>query len=545
MYVLGIHIGHDGGAALIKDGKLVVAISEERLSRKKHSNGWWLSVIYCLTSEKISFNDIELIVWSNCGPRLNKGHDGGIEMATGVKCHTTLCDHHLSHALAAIALSGQNNGLVFVTDAGGNEGVGHHEMTESAFIFDNHEFNLVMQSDPHRDRCKGLGTAYDAFSSFLGFGAEESGKTMGLSAYGNSLDHKHYPDLFKVSVDGRVESLLEDTDYWGVMKLSKKYNLNFGNPFPDSTSATAANLAHYIQVQLEETTLRTIRTLLSKHDVSNVLLSGGVALNCVSNNKLANSLEGVNVFPCPPASDSGLPLGNAVYGYWKLTGKIIDISNSNMRFGREYSENEIKDALKELPDTLIPGSVILGKLKYTKIDNPSDYAADLIASDHIIAWWQGKSEYGPRALGGRSILANPRAEGVRDAINNKVKKREWFRPFGPAVREEEVATYLDSGLYTKYMTSAPKVNRNGAKALGECVHTDMTCRIQAVPESSDPYARLLDKLKKDTGYGCILNTSFNIQEPIVESPGDAIATFLRSKIDYLILGNYLCERTQP
>ena len=129
----------------------------------------------------------------------------------------------------------------------------------------------------------------------------------------------------------------------------------------------------------------------------------------------------------------------------------------------------------------MPGSVILGKLKYTKIDDPENYAADLIASDHIIAWWQGKSEYGPRALGGRSILANPRAEGVRDAINNKVKRREWFRPFGPAVREEEVTTYLDAGLYTQYMTSAPKVNGNGAKALGECVHTDMTCRIQAVP----------------------------------------------------------------
>ena len=545
MYVLGIHIGHDGGAALIKDGKLVVAISEERLSRKKHSNGWWLSVIYCLKSEKISFNDIELIVWSNCGPRLNKGYDGGIEMVTGVKCHTICCDHHLSHALAAVSLSGENKGLVLVTDAGGNEGVGNNEVTESAFIFDNNEFNLVMQSDPNRERCKGLGTAYDAFSSFLGFGAEESGKTMGLSAYGTDLDHNHYPDLFKISADGSIESLLEDTDYWGVMKLSKKYNLNFGNPFPDSTSAAAANLAQYIQVQLEGATLKLIKTLLSKHNFSNVLLSGGVALNCVSNNKLSESLGGVNLFPCPPASDCGLPLGNAVYGYWKLTGKIIDISNSNMRFGRDYSEDEIKTALKELPDTLIPGSVMLGKLKYTRIDNPAHYASDLIASDHVIAWWQGKSEYGPRALGGRSILANPRGDGIRNSINTKVKKREWFRPFGPAVREEDVSTYLDSGLYTKYMTSAPKVNMNGVKALGECVHTDQTCRIQAVPESSDPYAGLLDKLKKDTGYGCVLNTSFNIQEPIVESPADAIATFLRSKIDYLILGNYLCERTQP
>ncbi|MEL6721753.1 MAG: carbamoyltransferase C-terminal domain-containing protein [Pseudomonadota bacterium] len=545
MYVLGIHIGHDGGAALIKDGKLIVAISEERLSRKKHSNGWWLSVIYCLTSAKISFHDIELIVWSNCGPRLSKAHDGGIEMATGVKCRTVRCDHHLSHALGAIALSGKKKGLVFVTDGGGNEGIGQHEVTESAFVFDNNQFHLAMQSDPHRDRCKGLGTAYDAFTGFLGFGAEESGKTMGLSAYGSSADYDHHPDLFNVSADGRIESLLEDTDYWGVMKLSKKYNLNFGDPFPDGTSATAANIAKYIQVQLERTTLRSIQALLAKHDVPNVLLSGGVALNCVSNNKLSQQLDGVNVFPCPPASDSGLPLGNAVYGYWKLTGEIIDISNSSMRFGRDYSEDEIQDALKELPDTLMPGSVVLGKLKYTKINNPAHYAADLIASDHIIAWWQGKSEYGPRALGGRSILANPRGEGVRQCINDKVKRREWFRPFGPAIREAEVTDYLDSGLYTSYMTAAPKVNESGVKALGECVHTDTTCRIQAVPESSDPYALLLDKLKKDTGYGCVLNTSFNIQEPIVESPGDAIATFLRSKIDYLILGDYLCERIRP
>jgi carbamoyltransferase len=534
---LGIHIGHDGGGAIASEGEIIVACAEERLTRRKYSNGWWLSLQYCLDAAHLTLQDIDLVVFSNAGVPLQAGYDGGLAKWTTADLNVINVDHHISHAVGAFSFSSFENSLVFVGDAGGNSG-----MTESAYLFDRTGFEKVSESPPERPRCKGLGTTYEAFTNFLGFSDEESGKTMALAAYG---DHERLDsiDLFHVDKEGRIWGVLESTHQRGIRHLSESKGLFLGRDFPESGISLAADAAAWIQTSFERAQWRAVSILLAKHNSSNLCLGGGTALNCTANSRLRRRLQPGGLFAFPAASDTGLAIGNAIYGQWMLEGRFPHPQNRTMRFGLSYSNNDILRALRREPDVTPPGSVRNGSPRWSRCSDVAELAAQLIVEGKIVCWWQQNGESGPRALGGRSILASPSATGVRERLNTQIKRREWFRPFGPSVLYEDASIYLEeSGLDLPYMIEAPAASTVGQQVLSECVHVDGSTRIQMVHESSDPYFQLLRAMKQKTGHGAVLNTSFNVQGPIVETPGDAMETFLSTNADALILGDYVVFR---
>ncbi len=536
MKTLGIHIGHDGGCAICIDGEIAVACAEERLSRTKHANGWWNSLRYCLTATGLRLSDIDLIAISNAGPTLPPDFDAGLSQWSIGKVRTVIVDHHLSHSIAAFAFSGFDDALVAVCDAGGN-----CNRTESMYLFDRSHFEVVLESSASRPRCKGLGTTYEAFTNFLGFNDEESGKTMALAAFGNA-DRWSFP-LFDVDHSGQVLSALNATHQRGVAEFAAARHFDFGEPFAESSVQTTKDVAAYIQREFTSALCTMLANKVAQHSAKNIVLSGGCALNCVTNSKTRDTFRDKGFSAFPASSDTGLPVGNCLYAFWKLTGRIPTPRNRSMRFGRNYSTEELIAALERRPDTVPPGGIRIGDLVVDKVADPVGVAAELLFDNRVVGWWQGRSECGPRALGGRSILANPRSPDVRQHINAKLKHREWFRPFGPSVLEEDAPELLRGDGPYPYMVETPYVTGAGIAALAECVHIDGTSRVQTVnPADGDRYGLLLRRVKEKTGIGAVLNTSFNVKEPIVETPGDAIATFLRSRLDALVIDDYLCTR---
>lgn len=533
---VGIHIGHEGGVAVASDGEILIACAEERLSRVKYANGWWNALRYCLDGLGIPLSKVDLVVFSNAGPRLPLGFNAGLDRWCAAVPPVTSLDHHLSHAIGAFAYSDFSEALVYVGDAGGNDGI-----TESVYFVDSSKAELLCTSQQGRPRAKGIGTTYEAFTNFLGFTDQESGKTMALSAYGDA--NRWTLPLFEVNSCGQAQSDLCAPHQWGVEDFAKRRGLNFGTSFPETRSLLAQDIAAYIQHQFTDTLVQVFSILIERHRPRAIILSGGIGLNCVANSALRQSFIKTPLFFFPACSDMGLPVGNALYGQWSLGGRLPKVDRPSMLLGRAYSEDEINAALNRLPDTVPPGRIRLGDLSYYESSNISLEAAQLLADGKIIGWWQGRSEFGPRALGARSILVSPRLSGVREILNGRLKEREWFRPFGPSVLSNDVSRYFPGGGSFPYMIEAPRVNDEGRLALENCVHIDGTARVQTVSTLSQPtFSELLAKVKTLTGHAAVLNTSFNVREPIVESPSDAIATFLRSRIDALVLDRFICLR---
>jgi len=532
---LGIHIGHDGGAAISIDGEIKVACAEERLTRKKYANGWLNSVKYCLEFTKLNINSFDQIIFSNTGQPLEVGFDGGLNKWSNKKLTINTVDHHLSHAIGGFCYSGFQNAIVFVGDAGGNNNI-----TESIFLFDNTSYELVQNNPKNRLRCKGLGTTYEAFTNFLGFADQESGKTMALAAYGEADIWKN--KIYSVDKNGNIFSELENLHQWGVVEYAGKRGLNFGSPFQSYNDQKSKDIAFYIQNEFSNTLLTSLKIINSVNKKENIVISGGVGLNCTTNSFLRNQLENNDLYFFPACSDIGLPIGNALYGHWLICKKFKTQQNISFLLGKEYDEHEIKEALIRHPKTLTPSGLRPGGIKYIKSQNIYRDAAQLIDDGKIIAWYQGRSETGPRALGARSIIANPVKHNVREIINQKIKLRERFRPFAPSMLSKYIDKFIKSKKEYHYMIEAPLIKNDEVKRLGECVHLDGTSRIQTVKSTfNHRYYRLLKEIEKYCGYGIVLNTSFNIHEPIVETPEDAVSTFLRSELDYLILGDFICE----
>jgi carbamoyltransferase len=537
---LGIHIGHDGGAAVCRDGEIIVACSEERLTRKKYANGWWLSVKYCLDATGNRLADFDAIIFSNSGDPLPFGFDGGLQAWTNEPLHILTVDHHTSHAIGAFCFSPFEKALVYVGDAGGN-----FSSTESAFAFDLSGWEQVLRSNHRRNRAAGLGTTYEAFTNFLGFSDQESGKTMALAAYGDSRFLNDIA-LFEVNTSGEVSSYLENSHYWGVNQFSEKIGGVLGNPFPDSSCELAQNIAAFIQKSFEVALEEAVCKLLATHSTDHLVLSGGIGLNCVANQRLSRAIGSQNFYAFPVCSDSGLPIGNAFYGFWQVERQLPKPTNKSFRFGRPYDEEEITRALERHPDTVPPGTMRHGDISWSRSSNRNACALELIEDGKIIGWWQGRSETGPRALGGRSILGDPSFQGMTEILNSKVKRREWFRPLAPSILCDYVLNITEDGSSSAYMNMAPKVISNAHHLIPECIHVDGSARIQSVEKHLAPelYSLLTEKVRKNC-FPAVLNTSFNVREPITETPGDAIATFLRSNLDALILEDYIVTRIFP
>ncbi len=562
MKVLGIHIGHDSSAALVIDGKIVADVAEERFTRTKHYCGLpTKSIEYCLSSQNLSIKDIDAIAVPSVGdvPSLNflldlKGDK--IEKQSTKKTMVEFVkelmnkptakpplyiknfpikndseivhvEHHLAHAASAYYTSGSREKQLIVTMDGAGDGY-------SICIWRGENGKIVpLKKMPVS---ASIGWFYSNVTEALGWWhGDGEGKTMGLAPYGDynktkGILDKYYP---KFSNGELVEPYDFDRPYfwnengaiqWHFDDAYKIKNLveKFGK---EDISAEAQRV-------LEEQSFEIIFPWLDKENTKKLSCSGGVFLNVKLNQKLWESGKIDKHHIYPNSGDSGLASGAALYAYYEKNPNSKINAIEDLYWGPEYNNKEIEEVLN------------LRNIKFKKIDNIEEFAAKKLADDKIVAWFQGRMESGPRALGNRSILMSANKSENKDIINAKVKFREAFRPFCPSILWEKKDEYLEKSRDEFFMiTSFTCQESKRDKALA-VVHEDNTMRPQTVKKGfNEKYWNLINEFGKLTGEYILLNTSFNIMgEPITNHPREAIRCFYDNGIDYLILGNYVLKK---
>ncbi len=529
--VVGFNTGHHGGCAIIHNGK-VVSIAEERLNRKKNSDGYLNSFFYCLKGLGIKVSDIDLFVSSSYHNGLSDNFMGEFAPLGISPGKFITVDHHLSHAYATYATSPFSEAIVLVID-----GLGNGTDTESYYIAKGNTITKIGGNDPQRSMYKGIGRAYESFTNFIGWSAQEAGKTMGLAAYGE----EKYPniELYKINENNEIDSFLEGKYYHGAANFVRENNIDFGSPFKGYENKDAA---FFVQDRTEKVILELIRRIYDQYKIPNVCLGGGVFLNSIINKKILDETEIKQVFVPPYCDDTGQPLGNALYGYCYVVGNPMDIKLEHAYFGREYSDEELVDVIEKRQEIYaLPYEVKSKDLEYKKSDRIAKDVATLLSQGKIIGWFQGESEIGPRALGHRSILCAPFPANMKDILNVKIKHRENFRPFAPVVLEEKVSEYFDLDRPSPYMLMVAMGTENKQEEIPAVLHYDKTGRVQTVNKViNGNFYELVSEFEKITGIPVILNTSFNDNgEPIVENPRDALVMFCNSELDYLVLNDYI------
>ncbi|MER6828869.1 carbamoyltransferase C-terminal domain-containing protein [Streptosporangium sp. NPDC000563] len=532
--VAGINLGHDGGAALITPTTMI-AISEERLNRTRYSPGWQAALLYCLQAADLRLDDLDLVIVSGIGHTPPEPAQTGLQHLGVDSNHIKIVDHHLSHAYTAYCLSPHQEATVLVIDGAGNNGD-----TETYYAATTDGIHRLGGNPPGRRRAGGIGATYEAFTNYLGWHEQEAGKTMALASYG---DPHPYPEpLFDVR-NTDVYGRLNATHSRGVAELIAATGWDFGPPGSRGTHPRGIDAAAYLQFQTEQTLCALAEQVIAETGLPDLCMAGGVALNCVAGDKIRR-MPGVDgYFVPPPASDRGQALGCALYGWHQLTGAMPRRPLAADTFGRLYTDAEIEQALRRDPRS---GLVERRRTSYAwhRESNIAATAAQLIADGKLIGWFTGRSELGPRALGQRSILADPRTIAARDALNDRIKHREPFRPFAPAVLSDHAGDWFDLDVASPFMLLAPQVHPDKAHRIAGVVHVDGTARVQTVDPAVTPaFAGLLDHFHRITGVPVLLNTSFNDREPIVETPAHALATFQASDLDALCIGDYLVTKT--
>ncbi|MEV4042803.1 carbamoyltransferase C-terminal domain-containing protein [Streptomyces sp. NPDC049744] len=532
--VVGINVGHDGGAALITDTTMV-AISEERLNRTRYSPGWQAALLYCLRAARVRLQDVDLIAVSGIGHHPPTSGETGLTHLGVDPARIVPVDHHLSHAYTAYCLSPYDEATVLVVDGGGNNGD-----TETYYAATRDGIQRLGGNPPERPRAGGIGATYEAFTNWLGWHEQEAGKTMALASYGDPGAHR--TPLFDVE-GATVRGRLTRTHAAGVAELAEQTGADFGPPDSRGDDPRGTDAAAYIQAQTEQALCALAGQTIAATGLSNLCFAGGVALNCVAADKLRRQDAVSDYFAPPASSDRGQALGCALYAWHQVTGEIPRRPLAHDYFGRTYTEAEIEQALTRDPRS---GLVERRRTPYRwrRENDIAAAAAQMITAGRIIGWFQGGSELGPRALGGRSILADPRTTAGSDALNRRIKHREPFRPFAPAVLADRASAWFDLDVPSPFMLLAPSVRAERAADIAGVVHVDRTARVQTVtPAAAPAFAAVLDHVDRLTGVPVVLNTSFNDREPIVETPAHALATFQACDLDALCIGDYLVERT--
>lgn len=560
MIILGIScFYHDSAAAIIKDGQIIAAAQEERFTRIKHDNSFpYQAIEFCLNSLGIAINEVDIISFYEKPiqkfirileqhvvhfPKSIKIFFDTIPewLLSKLRIQNILKDklhyhgqvlyvpHHLSHAAASYYSSPFDQAAILTLD-----GVGEWATTTLGFAKNNH-LKLDKQINfPHS-----LGLFYSTLTSYLGFAVNnDEYKVMGLSAYGNP--QKYYSQikqLIKVNPDHSFELDMSyfSYEYKETMFTSKLCQL-LGGPqrIPDSKmSSRYQDIAAATQLVFEETIFSLLKHLYQLHPSPNLVLSGGSALNSLANGKILKNTPFKNLYITPDPGDGGASLGAALYTYHQK------IPLPTPYLGPEFSPWQIKKSLDQF------------QLKFTSYPNHiklNQKIADLLIKQKVVAYFQGRMEWGPRALGNRSILAAATNKEMQDLINAKIKHREMFRPFAPAILYEKVKDYFltDSrlSLSTDYMLLVYPFKKGVQSKVPAVVHVDGTGRLQTVNPSLNPrYYHLIKTYYQKTGIPLILNTSFNVKgEPIVCTPTDAIKCFMNTDIDYLVMGNFLIKK---
>ncbi len=585
MYILGISaFYHDSAACLLKDGEIIAAAQEERFTRIKHDHSFPINAIkYCTDFAGINIAHIEYIAFYD-KPFLKFERILETHLAYAPKGISSFIkalplwikkklwireyikdelqfdgkilfpEHHLSHAASAFFPSPFEDAAFITMD-----GVGEWATTSYGIGNGN---NIELQADikfPHS-----LGLLYSAFTYYTGFRVNSGEyKIMGLAPYGKPI-YKDliYNNLIDVKEDGSFKMNMKYFDYSvGLKMTSNKFNKLFGGPprKPEGVlTQKEMDLARSVQDVTEEIVIKIARQVSKETKKKNLCLAGGVALNCVANGKLLKTGLFEKIWIQPAAGDAGGAVGSALSVWHLHLNKPRTINkNDSMKgcyLGPEFSESFIGNFLDN------------NGYKYNKFDQNSliDKVSDLINKEKVIGWFDGKMEFGPRALGARSIIGDARSSKMQKIMNLKIKYRESFRPFAPSVLEEEISNYFDIETESPYMLLVANVKKERQIEMSKeqsaffgidqlnivrsdipaVTHVDYSARIQSVSAITNPrYHKLISRFNEKYGMAVIVNTSFNVRgEPIVCTPEDAYRCFMRTEMDYLVLGNYLLEK---
>lgn len=584
MYILGINAYHGGASAcLIRDGQLIAAVEEERFSRIKYQAGFPVRAIrFVLDEAGIQPQDLDHIgISRNPNANLMKkalfafqrrpslkfvtdrlqnslkvgdlktvfGEQLGVK-ASELKAHFHNVEHHRAHMASAFLVSPFEEAAILSVDGMGDfvstmwgVGKGHQLEVQDAVNF------------PHS-----LGIFYTAVTQWLGFPKYgDEGKVMGLAPYGEPVYLDQMRQIVRVSRDGCFEL---DLDYFvhhaegvtmawsnaepalGTLFSDKMVKL-LGEPRQPRSEYTQHHhdVAASLQAMLEEAEFALVNKLARETGLQALCMAGGVALNSAFNGKILPNTPFSDIHIHPAAGDAGTSLGVCYYIYHQLLGQPRHPAESgaagkgfvmeNAYTGPQYSNTAISNALKKY------------SLHYEELDDETiaQRAAQLVAGGNVVGWFQGRMEWGPRALGNRSIVADPRRHDMKDILNARIKHREPFRPFAPSILQEDVADYFDQSYPDPFMLKVYNVLPEKQEVIPAVTHVDGTGRLQTVEKHANArYWRLIHAFKQETGVPIVLNTSFNENEPIVCTPEEAVSCFARTKMDALAIGNFLVEK---
>ena len=588
MNILGISaFYHDSAACLVKDGEIIAAAQEERFTRKKHDFSFPKHAVeYCLREGKISAKDLDYVAFYDkpfikferiletylaYAPRGLKSFLAAVPLwvkqklwiralvadEVGFDGHVLFPEHHESHAASAFFPSPFQEAAILTID-----GVG--EWTTSSYgVGKGNSFELLAEMKfPHS-----LGLLYSAFTYYTGFKVNSGEyKVMGLAPYGEpkyvDLIYRHLLDLKE---DGSFKMNMEYFDYCaGLTMTNEKFAQLFGGPARQAESNLTQremDLARSVQEVTEEIMLRMARHIHKATGQQYLCLAGGVALNCVGNGRILRESPFKDIWIQPAAGDAGGALGAALMVWHQYLDKPRSANNvhdfqKGSYLGPAFSDDEIEAYLTR------------HGYAYTKLqpDALPETVADLIAQENVIGWFQGRMEFGPRALGSRTIIGDARSPKMQETMNLKIKFRESFRPFAPSVLMEEVSNYFELDRPSPYMLLVAPVKQelrrdmsveqqklfgldklNVARStIPAITHIDYSARVQTVHQETNPlYHATIKKFNEKYGCAVIINTSFNVRgEPIICTPKDAYLCFMRTNMDYLVMGNYLLDKTR-
>jgi len=595
MNILGISaLYHDSAAALVGNGEIIAAAQEERFTRKKHDSSFPVNaILYCLREANLSYGDIDYVVfydkplvkferlietYLSFAPRGLQSFIAAMpiwlkeklylknllkkELAAIAGCkykeidNLLFTEHHQSHAASAFFPSPFEKAAVMCMD-----GVGEWATT-TVWTGSGNQLKPEWEIDfPHS-----LGLLYSAFTYYTGFKVNSGEyKLMGLAPYGTPK----YVDLIKdnlidIKQDGTFRLNMQYFNYaTGLTMTNKAFDKLFGGPprtAETDISQREMDIAASIQVVTEEVVQKLANTVHKETGIDNLCLAGGVALNCVSNGKLSRNGPFKNIWVQPAAGDAGGALGAALSVWYEMLGneRVVDTNKLDAQkgsyLGPAYQADEIQQQLDD------QGAVY----RQVKDDELMGELANVLADEQVVGWFQGRMEFGPRALGGRSIIGDPRSKKMQSIMNLKIKYRESFRPFAPSVLIDDVAEWFEHDKASPYMLMVAPVSESiriemteqeknqfgidqlkiPRSQLPAITHVDYSARIQTVHKETNPrYYALIGAFKKKTECSVIINTSFNVRgEPIVCTPEDAYRCFMRTEMDYLVVENFLMKK---
>ncbi|MGC2767492.1 MAG: carbamoyltransferase [Candidatus Acidiferrum sp.] len=582
MNILGINAYHgNASAAIVCDGQLIAAVEEERFNRVKYAAGFPAAAIrYCLKEAGLTLSNIDHVAvprnpYARLGTKLwyairmpsfarerlrviSKFTDIPEALAGAfdsdpakLKAAFHRVEHHQAHLASSFFVSPFDDAALLSADGLGDfassmwgVGRGNRMEIENAIAF------------PHS-----LGLYYSAVTQYLGFlkfGDEY--KVMGLAAYGSPENMDAFRDFIRFSPNGGEFGFRLGLDYFTHHKTGPEMSWAEsdktpvqGKMFSDAMGKRLGtpprapeepleqrhrNLAASLQARLEEVYLGMLKKLAAKTNSKAVCLSGGVAFNCVANGKIFDHTPFERVYVHPAAGDAGLAVGAAFYVWHQRLGKPRSFVMEHAYWGPGFSQEELRSAVRA--SAVSSGGYTLTELPDAELMRRT---AEVIAEGKILGWYQGRAEWGPRALGNRSIVADPRRPEMKEILNQRIKHREIFRPFAPSILAEKTGEWFEKSHPSPFMTLAYSVRPEKQAKIPAPTHVDGTGRLQTVTAQSNArYHALITEFERQTGVPVVLNTSFNDNEPIVCRPEEALDCFLRTRMDALVLGNYLITR---